>query len=176
MDFPKRSELKNSIQNNNNTDYQVGLVDKLNEFLTSSDPTKWVDEPDVKINQVLEQKEFFWVRLYLNEEDSKLETGDIITMTHTPTNEKIEMIFGAYEKEGLNRDNGDSVIGYVSDDDKKVLCCMVDVTRVNKNSEDIPTLRTFFRNSRYFSENLFLKTDITIESENDKYEYSSISF
>ena len=101
MDFPKRSELKNSIQNNNNTDYQVGLVDKLNEFLTSSDPTKWVDEPDVKINQVLEQKEFFWVRLYLNEEDSKLETGDIITMTHTPTNEKIEMIFGAYEKRGF---------------------------------------------------------------------------
>lgn len=176
MDFPKRNELKDSIQTTNNDDYQVGLVDQLNSFLTDSDPSKWVDEPDVKIKQLLEQKEFFWVRLYLNEEDSKLEKGDKIIMTHTPTNEKIDMIFGSYEKEGLNRDNGDSVIGYVSDDDKKILCCMVDVARVNKNSEDIPTLRTFFRNSRYYTENLFLKTDIIIESESEKYEYSSISF
>lgn len=174
MNFPKRSELKDPIQNSGG--YQVGIVEQLNGFLNNSDPTKWVDEPDIKIKQIEEQKEFFWIRIYLNDEDSKLEKGETLTMTHTPTNEKIEMIFGAYEKEGLNRDNGDSVIGYVSDDDKKILCCMVDISRVNKNSDDIPTLRTFFRNSRYYTENLFLKTDIKIESKSDKYEYSSISF
>lgn len=175
--FPSRQEIKERLKNNtldnSNINYREDLLSKLQVAVSSTD--EWKDEPN-KIIQVEKQKVFFWIRIYLNEEDSKLKTGDEICMTYTPTNEKINLIFGAYEKEGLSRDHDDEVINYVTTDDKKILCCMVDTERVNKDSEDIPTLRTFFRNSKYYTENLFLKTDLTITFDDTQYEYYSISF
>jgi len=171
MEFPERKEI-----NKNSVDYQTKILDQMLKAVENANPAEWTDDPSIKNVEVEKQKEYFWIRIYLKEEDNDLEQGDIITMTYVPTNEKIEMIFGSYEKEGLNRDHNDEVINYVSDDDKKILCCMIDLERINKNSDDIPTLRTFFKNSRYYQENLFLKDEIKIESDNKKYDYSSLSF
>jgi hypothetical protein len=178
MDFPDRSEIKKRFEKVSveTSDYQTDLLNKLQGIVEKADVEKWGDVPDIKIQQTEKQKEYFWIRIYLKEEDDKLNKGDIVTLTHTPTNEKIDMIFGAYEKEGLNRDYTDEVINYSTKDDKKILCCMIDLDRVNKESDDIPKLRTFFRNSRYYEENLFFKTDIKVESGDKEYEYSSISF
>lgn len=177
-DFPSRDSLKKQLgdMGTQHMGYQSSLVKELQEIIKESNPEEWKDSPYIKMNQVEKQKEYFWIRIYLEEEDDLLKVGDQITMTHVPTNEQIEMIFGAYEKEGLNRDFDDEVVNYVSESDKKILCCMIDVERVNKDSEDIPTLRTFFRISRFYQENLFLKSDLTITKDDHSYKYTSISF
>lgn len=172
MKFPNREELKKGKP----SDYRSSILSQLEKALSNNDPRQWKDEPDIKKVEIEKQKEYFWTRIYLKEEDQYLKQGDVITMTYVPTNEKIEMIFGSYEKEGLNKDYNEQVINYVSDDNKSILCCMIDLDRLNKDSEDIPTLRTFFRNSRYYQENLFLKDEILIEFGDIKYEYSSLSF
>jgi len=173
MEFPDREDIKKNIKMDN---YQSSLLDKLKEAVNNSDPRQWKDEPDIKKVEVEKQKEYFWTRIYLKDDDKDLEQGDILTMTYVPTNEKIEMIFGSYEKEGLNRDHNGEVINYISKDNRSILCCMIDIERINKNSDDIPTLKTFFKSSRYYKENLFLKDEIVIESKDKKYEYTSLSF
>tara|TARA_R110000772_G_scaffold2410_1_gene8343 strand:+ start:56215 stop:56727 length:513 start_codon:yes stop_codon:yes gene_type:complete len=170
MDFPERADLKYGI------DSHETMLEQLKEALNSSDSSKWKDEPNVKIDVVEKQKEFFWIRIYLIDEDDKLKPGDIIHISYRPTNEKLEMIFGGYEKEGLNRNHNDEVINYVNEDDNKILCCMIDLNRVNKENADIPTIKTFFRNSRHYKEDLFYKEDIVISTEDTEYEYSSIAF
>ena len=173
MDFPERADLKKEIKT---SDYRTDMLDQLDTYLRESDSSTWKDEPNVKIDIVERQKEFFWIRIYLPEEDDKLKTGDTVYISYKPTNEKLEMIFGGYEKEGLNRDHNDEVINYVNEDDKSILCCMIDLNRVNKDSDDIPTVRTFFRNSRHYVEEIYRKTDIIISTEETEYDYKSISF
>lgn len=176
MDFPSRSELKKRGLSLSSDNYQLELLEKLKGSLSNSDVSQWSDEPTTKIEEIEKQKEFFWIRIYLTEEDTKLKVGDTIHISYKPTNEKLEMSFGGYEKEGLNRDYNDEVINYVNKDDKKILCCMIDLYKINKESEDIPTIRTFFRNSRYYKEELYRKDDIIISFGDTKYEYNSIAF
>ena len=171
--FPSRQSIQDD---NNKTDYRKSLLEQLENSIANTDPKNWTDEPDVKIIQTEKQKVYVWIRIYLNEEDDILKSGDILTMTHVPTNEEVEIIFGSYEKEGLNKNNDDEVINYISKNDKKILCCMIDSERINKDSDDIPTLRTFFRNSRYYTENIYMKSDIQISKGDKKYIYNSISF
>ena len=172
--FPPRHLIKENLEKNDN--YHSSLLNQLQEAVEESDPNKWTDEPDLKIIQIESQKTYVWIRVYLNEEDDILESGDILKIRYTPNNEELEVIFGSYEKVGLNKDNGQEVIGYVTEEDKKILCCMVDSERINKDSEDIPMLRTFFRSSRYYAENIYRKSDLEISKEDKIFEYSSISF
>lgn len=174
--FPPREHLKDSIANTNNGSYQESLLSQLESAVESSDSNKWTDEPDIKITQIESQKEYVWIRVYLYDEDTILKSGDIMKIRYVPRNEELEVVFGAYEKVGINKDNEDEVINYVTDNDRTILCCMVDTTRINKDSDDIPMLRTFFRSSRYYTENLFRKTDLEISMGDTMYEYSSISF
>lgn len=168
--FPERSNIING------SNYRENLLSQLKDSLENADPNSWEDTRRIEINEVEKQKEFFWIRIYLKEEDTDLEKGDPMTISYKPTNESLEMVFGSYEKEGLNRDHDDEVINYVDKDNKKILCCMIDLNRINKESDDIPTIRTFFRNSRYYQEELYYKSDIIISSKDKEYEYSSIAF
>ena len=177
MEFPSRSNLrKNTSTPMGSGDYQKDLLDNLKKSVNNTDLSRWRDEPDIKIKEIEKQKEFFWIRIYLLEEDNNLKVGDTVYISFRPTNERLEMIFGGYEKVGLNKDYNQEVINYVSEDDKKILCCMIDLNRVNKESDDIPTVRTFFRNSRHYVEELYFKDDIIISTKNKEYKYSSIGF
>lgn len=190
MNFPNRSELnknkKLNMDNNNNiidtniditdTNYRNILLGQLNNSLNNINSSQWKDEPNVKIREIEKQKEFFWIRVYLKDDDTVLKVGDIISISYRPTNEKMDMIFGGYEKEGLNKNHNDQVINYVSESDRSILICLVDLNRVNKDSEDIPTIRTFFRNSRHYAEDIFYKNDIVISTKDKEYEYRSIDF
>jgi hypothetical protein len=163
MDFPKREQLKEeSMADTKTPSYRSDMLDQLDTYLRESDSSTWKDEPNIKIRVTEKQKEFFWIRIYLQEEDDKLKVGDTINISYKPTNEKLEMVFGGYEKEGLNRDHDDEVINYVNEDDKTILCVMIDLNRVNKENVDIPTIKTFFRNSRHYKEDLFYKSFNTL--------------
>ena len=141
----------------------IGYLEDLVEQVKSLDTTGLSDKiskEEKKIKQVVEeQKVYFWIRLYLKEEDSNLVIGDDISIKWTPTGEELKTKFICYGKTGLQKDYDEEIVNYNSEDDKKVLCLMVDEGQVNYN-EDIPFVRTLFKVGRHFEYQLVKRSEL----------------
>jgi hypothetical protein len=141
----------------------IGYLEDLVEQVKSLDTTELSDKlskEEKKIKQVVEeQKVYFWIRLYLKEEDSNLEIGDDISIKWTPTGEELKTKFICFGKTGLQKDYDEEIVNYNSEDDKKVLCLMVDEGQVNYN-EDIPFVRTLFKVGRHFEYQLVKRSEL----------------
>ena len=140
-----------------NGSYLEGLIDQIKSIDTTelSDDIEQITESKV----IEEQKIYFWIRLYLNEEDPNVEIGDDITIQWTPTGEELKTKFAAYGKEGLERDHEDEVTNYNPDDDKRVLCLMIDTKAVNLNDE-IPFIRTLFKTGYHYEYQLVKRDEL----------------
>lgn len=119
-------------------------------------------KPRSEISQ--KQKEYFWIRVYLKEEIDIVPDTDI-DINYTPSGESMNTKFICYAKNGLDKDNQDQVINYNSEDNKKVLCLMVDSERININNSDIPFLKTLFKIGRYYQAQVIRKEELIL---NDK--------
>lgn len=139
------------------SDYRQQLL----EAIKSLDTEGLSDEIEiVSTSKVVEdQKIYFWIRLYLTEEDSNIQIGDDISITFNPSGEELITKFICYGKSGLQRDHNDQVINYNPEDDKKVLCLMVDEKEVNY-SEDIPFIRTLFKTGRHYEYQLVRRDEL----------------
>lgn len=141
----------------------IGYLEDLVEQVKTLDTTDLSDEiskEEQEIKQVVEeQKVYFWIRLYLKEEDSNLEIGDDISIKWTPTGEELKTKFICFGKTGLQKDYDEEIVNYNSEDDKKVLCLMVDEGQVNYN-EDIPFVRTLFKVGRHFEYQLVKRSEL----------------
>ena len=141
----------------------IGYLEDLVEQVKTLDTTGLSDKiskEEKKIKQVVEeQKVYFWIRLYLKEEDSNLVIGDDISIKWTPTGEELKTKFICYGKTGLQKDYDEEIVNYNSEDDKKVLCLMVDEGQVNYN-EDIPFVRTLFKVGRHFEYQLVKRSEL----------------
>ena len=149
----------------------IGYLEDLVEQVQSLDTTELSDElskEEQEIKQVVEeQKVYFWIRLYLKEEDSNLEIGDDISIKWTPAGEELKTKFICYGKTGLQKDYDEEIVNYNSEDDKKVLCLMVDEDMVNHN-EDIPFIRTLFKVGRHYEYQLIKRSELLfINDRND---------
>jgi len=140
--FPKdRKQIKRSWRDNIVNDIKSIEVDKIDYKGTDFKPRAEIKE---------KQKVFFWIRVYLNEEiEIKPETD--ITITYIESGEKLVTKFICYAKKGLDWDGGEEVVNYNPEDDKKILCLMIDSERIDKNSDDIPFIRSLFRISKYYN-------------------------
>ena len=111
-------------------DFSPQYIEDLVEQVKSLDTAELSDEiseEEQKVQQKIEeQKVYFWIRLYLKEENLNLEIGDDITIHWTPSDEKLPTKFICYGKTGLQKDYDEEIVNYNSEDDKKVLCLMVD--------------------------------------------------
>lgn len=136
-------------------------LDDIVESIKSIDTEKLSDDvddnPQVKVAE--EQKIYFWIRLYLKEEDENIEIGDDIVIEWTPSGEKLETKFMAYGKKGFDKDGGNEVTSYSNEDDKKVLSLMIDTKMVNFNDE-IPFIRTLFKTGYHYEENVFKRSEL----------------
>jgi hypothetical protein len=141
----------------------IGYLEDLVEQVKTLDTTELSDEiskEEQEIKQVVEaQKVYFWIRLYLKEEDSNLVIGDDISIKWTPNSEELKTKFICYGKTGLQKDYDEEIVNYNSEDDKKVLCLMVDDGQVNYN-EDIPFVRTLFKVGRHFEYQLVKRSEL----------------
>ena len=141
----------------------IGYLEDLVEQVKTLDTTELSDEiskEEQEIKQVVEaQKVYFWIRLYLKEEDSNLVIGDDISIKWTPTGEELKTKFICYGKTGLQKDYDEEIVNYNSEDDMKVLCLMVDEGQVNYN-EDIPFVRTLFKVGRHFEYQLVKRSEL----------------
>jgi len=145
---------------------QYEYLEKLVEQVKDMDTKELSDEVDNESSTKIieEQKIFFWVRLYLNEEDPNVKVGDDITIEWSHSGEKLKTKFAAYGKEGVNKDQGDEVTNYNPEDDKRILCLMIDTKMVNFN-DDIPFIRTLFKTGYHYEYQLVKRNDLTFTND-----------
>jgi hypothetical protein len=139
----------------------MGRYDNLVEKIKTIDTEvvkDWDSNTDPAMKIVEEQKVYIWIRLFLKEE-SNVEIGDNIFMTYTPSGEKLETKFICYGKTDMGKNHDDEIINYNPDDDKKVLCLMVDQEKINKGT-DIPFIRTLFKISIHYQYQLLKRDEL----------------
>jgi hypothetical protein len=141
----------------------MGRYDNLVEQIKTIDTEEVKDwdkntDPDMKV--IEEQKVYIWIRLYLKEE-CDVQEGDDIFMTYKPSGEKLETKFICYDKTSLSKDHDDleKITNFNPEDDKKVLCLMVNQEHVNKNT-DIPFIRTLFKSGNHYEYQLVKRDEL----------------
>jgi hypothetical protein len=136
-------------------------LDDLVETIKSIDTENLSDDIDNSpLSTVIEeQRVYFWIRLFLKEEDPNINIGDDIVIEWAPTREKLETKFIAFGKKGFDKDGGDEITSYSSEDDKKILSLMIDTKMVNFN-DDIPFIRTLFKTGYHYQDILFKRSEL----------------
>jgi hypothetical protein len=136
-------------------------LDDIVEVIKSIDTKNLSDDVDNNpISTVTEeQKVYFWIRLFLKEEDPNVNIGDDITIEWVPTGEKLQTKFIAFGKKGFDKDGGDEITSYSTEDDKKILSLMIDTKMVNFN-DDIPFIRTLFKTGYHYQDNIFKRSEL----------------
>lgn len=136
-------------------------VEQLLEQLKSIDTTDLSDDvsKDAVSTVFEEQKTYFWIRLYLKEESNNINIGDEIIIRYTPSGEEVGTIFSAYGKKGLEKNHQDELTNYNPEDDKKVICLMIDEKVVNF-SEEIPFIRTLFKIGYHYEYQLVKRDEL----------------
>lgn len=119
----------------------------------------WKKDKSPVMKIVEEQKVYFWIRLYLKDENVNISVGDDITIKYTISGEELKTKFICYGKQGLLKDQGVVVTQYNTEDDKKVLCLMIDEKSVNNNS-NIPFIRTLFKTGNHYEFQLIKREEL----------------
>lgn len=170
--FLDRAEIKK-----NTTRYQQDIVEAARKIDTSK--INFTDDGGFKPRSEIKQKQktYFWIRLYLREEDDILTPNDSVFIKYTPTGETLETKFICYAKTGSEKDNPDSITNYNPEDNKKIICLMVDESRINKNSEDIKFIRTLFKIGNYYDYQLIKREDLCFMNlDGQIFEYFDVDF
>lgn len=141
----------------------MGRYDNLVEQIKTIDTEvikDWDKNTDPAMKVLEEQKVYIWIRLYLKEE-ANIEIGDDIFMTYSPSGEKLETKFICFDKTSLNKDHDDmeKIINFNPEDDKKILCLMVDQEIINKDNS-IPFIRTLFKTGIHYEYQLVRRDDL----------------
>jgi len=156
------------------------LADQLIDVVITIDVNTLSDTETIRSEVVEEQVEYSWLRIYLNEENEYgFEENDEIKITYVPTGESETFTFSTYEAKGIFRD-AKGVLRKSNELDKNTMCLSVNVTKMNKNSDHIPNLRTFFRSSKFYNNPDFIfKEDINLSCEKrgyDNIEHKRVGF
>lgn len=150
------------------TDYREQLLESIRKIDTDGLSDEVDQTSTLKV--VEEQKVYFWIRLYLKEEDLNLEIGDDIVITYDPlaslgkeivSDYKEELVtkFVCYGKKGLDKDHNDELVNYSNEDDNKILCLMID-ERVVNFGEGINFIRTLFKTGRHYEYQLVRRDEL----------------
>lgn len=175
--FPSRKEILESRSNIKLPSYQQSIVDEIKSIdVDKVDFTNGDFKPRTKI--VEKQRVFIWIRLYLKEENTDIKPNDEVKIRYIHTGEELETTFICYSKRGLDKDSDGNIVNYNTEDDKKVLCLMVDSDRIGPNSDDIPFIRTLFKGGKYYEFQLLKRDELQFinTSNNQLLDYFDFSF
>jgi hypothetical protein len=171
--FPDRKSLKKTLSEDN------VLYNDIVEQAKSLDLGKVkFDDEDFKPRTEIKQKQkvYFWVRVYLKEE-IQINPDTDVNIIWKPNDEKIVSKFICFAKKGLDKDLEDQVVNYSEEDDRRVLCLMVDEERINIHNSDIPFLKTLFKIGRFYQNQVFRKEDLVVTDNNgNELDYFDIDF
>ena len=144
----------------NNPNNGKTLYEFVQEQLMEIDTTELPDEvSDGVLIDVTPEVVYFWTRLYLKDENPNIEIGDYVNIIYTPSGETLKSQFITWGKKGLDRDHDSELTQYNNEDDKKVICLMIEEKVVNENN-DIPFIRTLFKLGRHFQNQLVKRDEL----------------
>mgnify|MGYP001156541491 CR=1 FL=1 len=132
----------------------IDVIKNIDETNLSDDIS---NSPVTKV--IEEQKIYFWIRVYLKDENPNIEIGDDISIKYIPSGEELDTKFICYAKKGLLTDHLGEITNYNAEDDKKILCLMVDSKKVNFG-DDIPFIRTLFKSSYHYDYQLVRRDEL----------------
>jgi hypothetical protein len=148
-----------------NADGPQTLYEFVQEQLKDLDTTELSDDvsqdPEVEITP---EKVYFWTRVYMKEENTNIEIGDYITIKYLPSGEELKTQFITYAKDGLDKDHDDELTSYNAEDNKKILCLMVDEKEINER-EDIPFIRTLFKLGHHYEYNVMRRDELIFTND-----------
>jgi hypothetical protein len=138
---------------------------------------KWEDSPKSLTKIIEKQTTYIWTRLFLKEELSDIEPGDDVILTYIPSGEQLETKFVCYAKSDSNKNIEDEITQFNTEDDKKILCLMVNQDTINV-SDEIPFIRTLFKEGRHFEYQLFKRDELVFTNKrtNKTIEYFDCSY
>jgi len=143
----------------------TSLYDFVREQLQDVDTTDLNDEVSDQVQiDITPEKVYFWTRVFLKEEDPGVKIGDTIWIEYTPSGERLETKFITYGKQGLERDHDGAVTNYNPEDDKKIICLMIEEKTINE-SDDIPFIRTLFKLGRHYEFQVLRRTELIFIKE-----------
>lgn len=125
---------------------------------------KWEETDNVKLKTIESQKVYIWIRLYLKEELDDIKAGDDIIIKYIPSGESLVTKFICFGKTTLSKDHLDEIVNFNPEDDKKILCLMVDQDIINK-SDEIPFIRTLFKSGYHYQYQLVKRVDLTFTNK-----------
>ena len=155
------------------------LYDMIMEQVKDIDTAKLSDEVQggavAKVTE--EQKIYIWIRLFIKKESDSIAAGDDVSITWTPSGEKMKTKFICYGKEGQNKDHGGEVASYNPEDDKKILCLMVDIKDINMNDR-IPFIRSLFKQGIHYEYQLVRRDELifALDKNGEKLDYYDCNF
>jgi hypothetical protein len=154
-------------------DYKTTLVESIRKIDTE-DLDDDVNQ-DTKVDIVNKQKVYFWIRLYMKEENNDIKIGNKINIKWLRSGESLDTIFTAYGKKGLEKD--EDGITESKEDDNRILCLMVDSEKINY-SKDIPFIRTLFRTGYHYEDQLKKRDELIFykDEEDILIDYYDIDF
>jgi hypothetical protein len=126
-------------------------------------------ERKVNIEVTEQQKIYIYTRVYLRDE-IEIKSGEKVYIEYVQSGEKLETIFAAYAKKGMEKDkinDFEDILNYQPEDNKKCLCLMIDKGVLDKD-DSIPFIRTLFKVSKWYDNQLLKRTDLILYKENDK--------
>lgn len=149
------------MSNMQQKDYLSPIVEAIKNINTDLENSgKWIYDEIVATTKILEeQKIYFWIRLYLREENPNIQIGDDVSINWIHSGEKLTTKFISYGKKGLEKDHVGEVTNFSTEDDKKVVCLMVDETKVNF-SDEIPFIRTLFKTGKHYEYQLVKREEL----------------
>lgn len=136
------------------------LIEKIKTIDTDS-VKEWASTNNPVTNLVEKQRIYIWIRLYLKEECQDLQIGDDFKITYTPSGEYLDCKFICFDKTSLTKehDSLEKVANFNPEDDKKVLCLMLDEDDLKNDS--VSFIRTLFKNTRYYQEQVYKRSELT---------------
>lgn len=145
----------------------MNYLEKLIEEIKIIDTGKITESPtsDTITTTIEEQKIYFWIRIYLKNEEDVIE-GDEYKMEYVPSGESLMIKFITYQ-----------IINFDPEIDKKILCLMIDENEINTRS-DIPFIRTLFKTSKFYDYQLIRRSDLVFTNTrtNSSPEYIDCDF
>ncbi len=150
-------------------EYIIGSNDTLYDFvreqLLDVDTEELSDDvSDIVKIDITPEKVYFWTRIYLKEENTEIKIGDTVWIEYTPSGERLETKFITYGKKGLERDHDGEVVNYNPEEDKKILCLMIEEKTINE-SNDIPFIRTLFKLGRHYEDQIIKRSELVFIKE-----------
>jgi len=176
MDFPSRKDILDSRKRNQQSpSYLDAVVDQVKSIdIEKVD----FENSDFKPRQriVEKQRVYRWTRVFVKEEVVDIAVNDIYHIRHLPTGESMECSFICFAKKGLAKDSSGSIVSYDGEEDRKILCLMIDTDLLGK--EGVRTISSLFPNTPYYEYNLMRRDELVFENKRtgERLDYFDVQF